>query len=820
MLKPFVVAASLAASSLLSTCWQRAEPGARTESLGAFVTPVSASASSVQAAAGRTATKLMDGSGWGETSPGSGVYVHSNRVADDGGCMWNGDPQSWLLFDLGRVANLRGFYVWNYNEDGGWHTRGVKDLDVSVSEDGSAYRSVGRFTLAMAPGTDNDPGQAVPFGAVIRARYVRWQIVSNYRGGENSGLAEVRFADADRAPEPARPWVPLYPRPTHPTPGLGRPLAGAENIVYPADAGVVDVTRPPYNAKGDGVHDDTAAIQKALSDHPNQGAIIYLPNGIYLVSDTLRWPHGRGDGDEEKNTGIQGQSRGGAVLKLKDACSGFASSRRPKPVIWTGSAPAQRFGNEVRNLTIDTGAGNPGACGLQFIASNQGGVYDVSIVSGDGQGVCGLDMGYTDEQGPCLIKNVKVTGFDTGVRVATSVASETFEHIELAHQNRVGLRNDGQPCTVRGLVSLNAVTAIHAAGGFTTLVGCDLKGRAGASDRPAVVSEAGAAIFDLKTTGYRVAIRRGDSTSVKGPNVTRWLSKPASSLFASPDGDLRLPVRETPVVPWDDPSAWARPATMGAEDDAPAIQKAIDSGATTVYLPRGAYRIGTTIVIRGKVRRIVGCRAWLEVGDPLSRDAKPLFRFADGAAPVVVIEGLATGFSGGPYWFVEHDSFRTLVLRRLMINFQAAEAYRTGPHGSGDLFIEDVVGRYFRFRRQKVWARQFNPEGDGVHIENDGGTVWVLGLKTEGGGPLLDARGGSSTEILGGLSYTVGDSERAPMFVLRDSRAAISFSEVCYTGKPMPIVVRETQRGETREVPKAAPEWQGHFARYVAMPPR
>ncbi len=799
---------------------------APTQSLGAFITPTDAWASSSQATAGRTPRKLIDGSGWGERVPGSGVYVHTNDVSRDGSCMWNGAPDSWLVFDLGKMLRVSGVYVWNYNEGGGWNSRGVKDVEISASTDGKAFRPVGTFMLAEAPGHDDDAGQAVPFPAVTRARYFKFQILSNYRGGESSGLSEVRFSNADVKALPPHPiaWKPLYARPRYAHRLLGQPLVGAENVIYPADAGIVDVTKAPYSARGDGRADDTAAIQKALDDHPSQGAIIYLTNGIYLVSDTLHWPHGNNPDGEERETVLQGQSRAGTVIQLRDACPGFGNARRPKAAVNTGHAPAQRFGNEIHNLTVDTGAGNPGACGIQFIANNQGGVYDVSLVSGDGQGVIGLDMGYTDEQGPCLIKNVSVRGFDLGVHVATSVASETLEHITVEDQNTAGIRNDGQPCTVRDLRSVNAVPAFVAAGGFSVLVGAHLKGIGMASGQPAILAEAPLSARDIETSGYKIALadRVGGKHDLAGPDLPLFLSKPAASLFGTPGPPLALPVRETPEVPWDTPATWAAPQRFGARADSgadasAAIQSAIDSGATTVYLPRGDYKIGHTIVIRGGVRRILGCKASLSIIAPLNGQAQPVFRFAAGSGPVVTVEGLNTDFGSGPFWFMEDDAARTLVLRRLAINFQAADAF----HGSGPgtVFLEDVVGRGFRFHHEMVWARQFNPEGTGLHVLNDGGTLWILGLKTEGGGTLLETRNGGRTELLGSFSYTTDHGKLAPMLVVTDSQASFSFSEVCYSGDPFAVVVRETRGGVTREMTAADPRWAGHLTLLTAGTP-
>ncbi len=781
-----------------------APPAPRTASIGAFITPVTATASSSQE--GRTPSKMIDGSGWGENFPGSGVYVHTNNVYDGGTNMWNAagnEPQGWMQFDLGQTFNTSGFYIWNYNEGGGYANRSARDISISSSLDGQTFSPVGDFTLDQAPGTDDYKGQIVSFKAPVKARYFKFDIRSNYRGNDVSGMAEIRFADADHKEALPVAWKATYPRPTYPVLAQGEALKGAENIVYPADMGIVDLSKAPYNAKGDGKTDDTDAIQRALDEHPGQGAILYLPNGRYLVSRQLRFGSVGGDGKTIRTTTIQGQSRGGTIIQLADGAPRFDNPRFATGVIWTGQAPAQRFGNEIRNLTIDTGTGNPGACGLQFMANNQGGVYDVTIVSGDGQGVIGLDMAYTDEEGPLLVKNVRVQGFDVGVATATSLASETMEHVSLESQNVVGFRNAGQAVSVRDLRSHNRVPAVVNSGGLVTLIGCNFTGTEGAET--AVVNEASMLARDVQTTGYKVALSdRASGKQVVG-NVSEFRVPAPKLLGYTAATTIGMLIKETPSVPWDDPKTWASPLKFGAQlddgqDDSEAIQKAIDSGATTVYLPRGGYNIGHTIVIRGNVRRIVGGKAYFVVADPLKGQNAPMFRFEDGAAPVVVLEGISTDFSDGAFYFLGNNSKRTLVMQALLINFQGPPAYKTEAGGTGDAFIEDVVGQSFWFKKQNVWGRQFNPELNfhpGTHVQNDGGHLWALGFKTEGGGTQIETLNGGVTEILGGLIGDTNAGKMAPMFVNRDSQMSITVVEVSFNNDPYDKFVSEMRGGQT-----------------------
>ncbi|HEY9650389.1 MAG TPA: hypothetical protein V6C95_06980, partial [Coleofasciculaceae cyanobacterium] len=214
-------------------------------------------------------------------------------------------------------------------------------------------------------------------------------------------------------------------------------------------------------------------------------------------------------------------------------------------------------------------------------------------------------------------------------------------------------------------------------------------------------------------------------------------------------------------------------------------QAAIDSGKTTLYFPNGSYVVNNTVYIRKNVRRIIGLEATIP--------GTGVFRLSNGTAPVVLIERL-DGIGAG----IVHDSSRTLVLSSMSLAVSGASAsYSNTANGTGNLYIEDVVGSPFTFNQQTVWARQFNAEDATRKIVNNGGILWILGLKTERGSIIVDTKAGGKSEINGALIYsTSGDKGSTPMFNNDNSSLSVTSGECNYNGNVFNVLVRE-KRGQT-----------------------
>lgn len=592
-----------------------------------------------------------------------------------------------------------------------------------------------------------------------------------------------------------------------------------ENIIYPKNSAVLDVTTPEYGAVPNDGKDDTQAIQKALSQFPNGGRIIYLPNGVYNISDTLHWPRGVPLASDYKRTILQGQSRNGVVIRLKNNSPKFQNSKKPRPVISTGFDPdldrkskdfkaskkAQRFGNAVRNLTINTGKNNPGTQGLNFIANNQGSVRSVKIISEDRKGRTGLELTH-GEIGPLLVQDVEIIGFDRGIRTKNGINSITMQNITVKEQNQFGLYNGGQVLSLEGFTSVNSVPAIingrnphkgYDRGSTLTLINAKLMGRAGAEKIPAISSVGFIYARNITSSGYRNILSsnaRKAKKHIKGSKINQHTTRPIISKFPSPKKSLQLPIKEFPKVAWENPNKWANVEDFGAiandkKDDTAAFQAAIDSGATTVLVPRkGTFIINGSLRLRGNIRRFLGTTGWLKGKGEIVAD--------NGTQATLIVED----------FFVEHKSklkWKNITNRTVV--YRSITNFDLESEGTGDLFIDDVAMDKLRLLnpKQSIWARQLNIEGSShANIINDGAKLWILGLKTEQGKTKIDTRLGGSTELLGGLIYAAGRQKATdPLFRIRNSSASFAgVAEAFFDKDTYRIWVEETRGSRTKKL--------------------
>ncbi len=244
----------------------------------------------------------------------------------------------------------------------------------------------------------------------------------------------------------------------------------------PDDANVIDVQRD-FGAVGDGKHDDSQAIQRAIHQALSQNdryaklKFIYFPTGTYLVSQTLKAqvdPESQGYG-WRAGLVLVGEDRQRTVIMLQNNASGFDDTASPKAVIKTRSesqkakahqngAGNQAFRHSVISLTVNVGSGNPGAIGIDYLANNRGAIENVDII-GEESGYCGISM-MTSWPGPCLLKNVNIYGFDYGIKLGKFQYGVTAEHLLLKHQRKVAIVNNQNVLSIRKLRSENQVPVI------------------------------------------------------------------------------------------------------------------------------------------------------------------------------------------------------------------------------------------------------------------------------------------------------------------------------------------------------------------------
>jgi hypothetical protein len=582
-----------------------------------------------------------------------------------------------------------------------------------------------------------------------------------------------------------------------------------ESIVFPKEESVLNLRRD-FGARGDGIADDTAALQKGLDASCGAGSkkskILFIPNGVYRVTAALLVRSSVGPW-------VYGESRDGVIIRLADGITdpNCTAVLRTHP-LEEGKTSADWFMRNFRNLTIDVGK-NPGVDGIRWYGNNTSILKNLRLI---GQGKIAINSGFLDQSGPNLIQDVVIDGYDTGI-LSQWIWSQTLSRVTIRNCRTVGLVVSANVVAIEDLTVDRTPIAIRNEvpnnwghwGGVIALVGARLTG--GSPDRPAIINQGVLYARDIQTSGFQMAIQGvGPAGNVPGPNVAEYSSSPARTLFDSPPRALALPIRPEPRFPWEnDPANWVCANDFGAapgdnKDDTAALQKAIDTaaaaGKTTVYLRAGQggdpnwYNLNGEVRIHSSVRHIVG----LGFGRILGRGEHGKFIVSDDSAPVVKFQHLQA-FGGGPAIAENRSTARTMIVEGCDLTILGT--------GTGPIFATDCASLVeLRRAGQKCWARQLNPEGTsnvGL-IQNAGADLWVLGSKFEGEGVRYRTSTGGRTEVLGMFNYHSGnfkDTAQCPMFDVDNAAFSISgLREITFGPSTYPIKVREKRGGETRKL--------------------
>jgi hypothetical protein len=177
-------------------------------------------------------------------------------------------------------------------------------------------------------------------------------------------------------------------------------LPAQTEVQFPADAGVFNVKT--YGATGNGTTDDTVAFQAAIKaaidspvNHYGGMAILYVPTGTYLLSNTLQNRDGGSFSDGWiAGMYLQGQSQAGTILKLQNSCPGFTSASSPKAVIQTGSE--NPYTNTAKTVTSLTSSGKTATVVCPANGFTNGQIIDIKGA---------LPTGYNELYAPITVVN-------------------------------------------------------------------------------------------------------------------------------------------------------------------------------------------------------------------------------------------------------------------------------------------------------------------------------------------------------------------------------------------------------------------------------
>ena len=584
-------------------------------------------------------------------------------------------------------------------------------------------------------------------------------------------------------------------------------------ISWPSDYGHIDITASPYSADPTGVADATQAIRDALADagRPTNFSpqMVYLPAGTYKVSDhiltgidTVPVP---GTDTGISATRLCGAGKTKTIIRLADSSSGYGSAGTQKNVIELGSNSSEKnaaFGNYVQHLTIEIGAGNPGAIALQGSMANSGCISHVRLI-GTASGRVGF--AFYGSAGPGYIRDLTIDGFDWAINGdSTNVNNYVFEDVTINAPRLIAIRSVGRVVSFLDLKVADAPLVVSSTGaqGVVTIVRGAFTGGAGG---PAINMTVKGMLYlrDVTCTGYsQIVTLVSTNFFVGASSIKEWSSedywigatKTAWTEAEATYKSLNLPIKKAPEWHVNAVSRWADVqdfgATPGASNSATAFQSAIDGGAEVIYFPysTSGYTLDSNVIVRANVRK-VDFNFNRVLGTAIISVASSRTVLIENVHAIATID-------------FRHDGAGRTVLR----NGGEDTTIDCGASAAGDLYIENIGprGQVYVGSGVRCWARQLNREN--ALSSNNAGDLWLYGENVEGMyitassttvmRPITTSNGGR-TEIFGGAedpTSRVHDVSTGPAYdVVNGAMSLIGTGRMDLSPKgTFPWVIRDT----------------------------
>jgi hypothetical protein len=531
----------------------------------------------------------------------------------------------------------------------------------------------------------------------------------------------------------------------------------------PEEAGVIDVTKYPYNADNTGQNDCTEALQKAFThavkktkgiytDMDRALQILYFPNGRYRVSRPLIFVSDEIKKIRNQNSialkkyisghmMIYGESKENTKIILNNNVEEFQREQTPLIRFLESDFTNSEYFNSIRNITIEIGKNNPKAVAVEFVSNNIGSIDNVNIVNRDEKNPAEIGLNLPIKGGGLsYIKNLNIYGFKTGIYIKGDFPGYTFENIYLENQKVVGIKNIDKNIVIRNLHSTNKVPVLIAEdeAAITTII--DGQFTDGNKNNVAIDNNGHILLRNIKFNGYGRFLK-GIDIKYKDKTIEEYASNTLSLFENAPKTTLNLPIKNTPNYNFPKPDEWRIFDVTVQDDDTKALQAIIDSGVEYIFV-KGVtekLKISNTIYLRGNLKILHG--GWTNMNvENNGAIGDPLFCFQDGENELMILEGFSNGQRRNTFTTFLNNRSKTLVIRDMFMGYGHSSYRNTGK---GDLFLENVVtggGDYperaehkiagWKFENQNVWFRNLNPEEwiPDIHIGKDA-NVFGLGAK-------------------------------------------------------------------------------------------